>query len=58
MQILETPFLGQNGFRKLLPRQMFRSREIELKDRELNILIVFESKQSEHMFNFSSIPIS
>lgn len=34
MQILETPFLGQNGFRKLLPRQMFRSREIELKDRE------------------------
>lgn len=51
MQILETPFLGQNGFRKLLPRQMFRSREIELKDRELNILIVLESKQSENIFN-------
>lgn len=45
MQILETPFLGQNGFRKLLPRQMFRSREIELKDRESAL---FETTSDHH----------
>ncbi|XP_025191537.1 insulin-degrading enzyme-like [Melanaphis sacchari] len=34
IHILETPFLGRNGFRKLLPCEIVRAREVELKDRE------------------------
>lgn len=36
LQILESPFLGRKGFRKLLPRQMLRSREVQLEDGELS----------------------
>ncbi|KAL5238798.1 hypothetical protein ACI65C_006208 [Semiaphis heraclei] len=34
IQILETPFLGLDGFRELLPRQMVRPRAVRLEDRE------------------------
>lgn len=37
IQILEKPFLIRNGFRKLLPSQMVRSREIQLEDGKLNL---------------------
>lgn len=45
IQLLEKPFLDRNGFRKLLPREMVRSREVQLEDGE-NIL--FETTSDHH----------
>lgn len=47
--------MGRDGFRRLLPRQMVRSREVQLEDRELNILILLMSNQSNNVFVFRSI---
>ncbi|XP_050431882.1 insulin-degrading enzyme isoform X2 [Adelges cooleyi] len=45
IQILETPFTTRQGFRKLLPRQMVRSREVQIEDGE-NAL--FETTSDHH----------
>ncbi|XP_060867052.1 insulin-degrading enzyme isoform X2 [Metopolophium dirhodum] len=45
IQILEKPFLGRDGFRRLLPRQMVRSREVRLEDRESAL---FETTSDHH----------
>jgi len=45
IQLLETPFLNRNGFRKLLPRQMVRSREVQLEDGESTL---FETTSDHH----------
>ncbi|XP_025418538.1 insulin-degrading enzyme-like isoform X2 [Sipha flava] len=45
INILEKPFLGRNGFRKLLPRQMMRSREVQLEDSENTL---YETTSEHH----------
>ncbi|VVC34289.1 Hypothetical protein CINCED_3A004705 [Cinara cedri] len=44
-QILEKPFLSRNGFRKLLPRQMVRLREVQLEDGENTL---YETTNDHH----------
>ncbi|XP_050542253.1 insulin-degrading enzyme isoform X2 [Daktulosphaira vitifoliae] len=45
VQILEKPFANRNGFRKLLPRQMVRSREVQLENGESAL---FETTSDHH----------
>lgn len=53
IQILEKPFLSRNGFRKLLPRQLVRSREVQLEDSELNIyyFVILLSPSKDKMYS-------
>ncbi|VVC46432.1 Hypothetical protein CINCED_3A022791, partial [Cinara cedri] len=45
IQIVEKPFLGRDGSRKLLPRQMIRSRQVQLDDGESTL---YETTNNYH----------